>query len=109
MFAYRELLIELVGQQGVWQLSEVELTQRAHTVDVLDVNVFGQVRDLLRVELVPEETGRGQIQSSACKFDRMSAKAPSNSSLLTFILHCIFRNSPLFKGPINANMCFHAN
>lgn len=69
MFAYREFLIELVGQQGVWQLPEIELTQWAHTVDVLDVNVFGQVRDLFRVELVPDETGRGQMQSNAWKFD----------------------------------------
>ena len=52
-FAYREFLIELVGEQGVGQLSEVELTKRANTVDVLDVNIFGQVGDLLRVKLMP--------------------------------------------------------
>lgn len=56
-FAYREFLIELVGQQGIWQLPEVELAQRADAVDVLDVNIFGQVGDLLRIELMPEETG----------------------------------------------------
>lgn len=55
LFAYRELLIELVGEEGVGQLSEVQLAQRAHTVDVLDVNIFGQVGDLLRVKLVAEE------------------------------------------------------
>lgn len=53
-FAYREFLVELVGEQGVGQLSEVELTQRANTVDVLDVNIFGQVGDLLRVKLMPD-------------------------------------------------------
>lgn len=68
-FAYREFLIELVCQQGIWQLPEVELTQRADTVDVLDVNIFGQVRDLFRIELVPDERGKGQIQSNYWKFD----------------------------------------
>ncbi len=63
MFAYREFLIELVGEQRVGQLSEVELTQRANTVNVLDVNIFGQVGDLLRVKLVPDERERGQRQS----------------------------------------------
>lgn len=68
VFAYREFLVELVGEQGVGQLSEVELTQRANTVDVLDVNIFGQVRDLLRVKLVPDERGRGQRQSQQTDF-----------------------------------------
>lgn len=59
-FTYREFLIELVGEEGVWQLSEVQLTQGAHTVDVLDVHVFGQVGDLLRVELVPDGGERAE-------------------------------------------------
>lgn len=63
-FAYREFLIELVGEQGVGQLSEVELAQWANTVDVLDVNIFGQVGDLLRVKLVPDERERGQSQET---------------------------------------------
>lgn len=49
---HRELLVELVGEQGVGELSEVQLAQGAHTVDVLDVNVLGQVRNLLGVKLV---------------------------------------------------------
>lgn len=55
VFAYGEFLVELVGEQGVGQLPEVELAQRADAVDVLDVNIFGQVGDLLRVKLVPDE------------------------------------------------------
>lgn len=53
--AYREFLIELVGEQGVGQFSEVELTQWTNAVDVLDVNIFGQVGDLLRVKLMSDE------------------------------------------------------
>lgn len=59
-FAYREFLIELVGEQGVRQFSEVELTQGANAVDILDVNIFGQVGDLLRVKLMPDERETGQ-------------------------------------------------
>lgn len=57
-FAYREFLVELVGEQRVGQLSEVQLAQRADAVDVLDVNIFGQVRYLLRVKLMPDEEDR---------------------------------------------------
>lgn len=86
VFAYRELLIELVGEQGVGQLSEVELTQRANTVDVLDVNIFGQVGDLLRVKLVPDERekrkrkreeGRGSVNKlSSSEGRRMNGRPP---------------------------------
>lgn len=94
MFAYREFLIELVGQQGVGQLPEVELTQWAHTVDVLDVDIFGQVRDLFRVKLVPDETGRGQIHSTASKFDRATTRAASGDSLFnTYFTLCCVRNT----------------
>lgn len=55
-------------------------------MDVLDVNIFGQVRDLFRVELVPDETGRGQIQSNAWTFDLMTTKAPSNGSILQYVV-----------------------
>lgn len=103
MFAYREFLVELVGQQGVWQLPEVELTQRAHTVDILDVDIFGQVGDLFRVELVPDETGRGQVPSRAWKFDQMTA----NESLFNRYFKLCCQKYILIKGPIkpmNANM-----
>lgn len=63
-FAYRELLVELVGEQWIRQLSEVEFTERANTVDVLDVNIFGQVRDLLRVKLMPD--GRNKDKATNC-------------------------------------------
>lgn len=55
MCSYGEFLVELVGEQWVGELSEVELAQRANTVDILDVNIFGQVRNLLRVKLVPSK------------------------------------------------------
>lgn len=67
-FAYREFLIELVGEEGVGQLSEVELTQRTNAVDVLDVNIFGQVGDLLRVKLMPDEREGGQSYSQQTNF-----------------------------------------
>lgn len=55
---YRELLVELVGQQRVWKFAEVELAKGAHTVDVLDVNILCQVRNLLRVKLVAGNENR---------------------------------------------------
>lgn len=45
--AYRELVIKLVGEKRVGQFAEVELAQGAHTVDVLEVHILGQVRNLL--------------------------------------------------------------
>lgn len=58
---YGEFLVELVGEQGVWQFSEIQLAQRANAVDVLDVNIFGQVRNLLGVKLMAEDRGTGNI------------------------------------------------
>lgn len=84
MFAYREFLVELVGQQRVWQLPEVELTQRAHAVDVLDVDIFGQVRDLFRVELVPDEARVQRLKS----LTRLTTKAPSKDRLFTMYVLC---------------------
>jgi len=52
-----EALVQLVGQQGVGQLSEVQLAEGAHRVYVLPEDLPGQVRDLLRVKLMP---GQGQ-------------------------------------------------
>lgn len=61
--AYGEFLVELVGEQRVGQLSEVQLAQGAHRVDVLPEDVPRQVRDLLRVKLVP-----GQQRGRVCLF-----------------------------------------
>ena len=71
-------------------------------MDVLDVNIFGQVRDLLRVELVPDETGRGQLQSGAPKVDETTTKAPPNDGLFNMYLtllcqKCILINDHLDK------------
>ena len=54
MDTHSELFVELVGEQRVGQLTEVQLTQRAHAVDVLHVQLFRQVRNVLAVKLVPE-------------------------------------------------------
>lgn len=51
--AYSELVVELVGEEWVWQLPEVELAERAHTVDILHVQVLGQVWHILTVKLMP--------------------------------------------------------
>lgn len=62
--SYRESVVELVGEQRVGQLSEVQLAEGAHGVDVLPEDVSGQVWDLLRVKLVPgrmEEEGEEQL------------------------------------------------
>lgn len=55
---YWELLIELVGQQRVRELTEVQFAEGAHAVDVLDVNILCQVRDLLGVKLVAGNENR---------------------------------------------------
>lgn len=58
--SYRESVVELIGEQRVGQLSEVQLAEGAHRVDVLSKDVSGQVWDLLGVKLVPgrvEEEG----------------------------------------------------
>lgn len=53
---YREFLIKLVGQEGVGQLPKVELAERAHTVDVLEVHFPRQIGTLVWAKLLPETT-----------------------------------------------------
>lgn len=55
MHTHGKLFIELVGEERIGQLAEVKFAQRAHTVDVLHVNVFSQVWNVLAVKLVPIE------------------------------------------------------
>lgn len=43
---YGESVVELVGEQRVGQLSEVQLAEGAHRVDVLSEDVPAQVWDL---------------------------------------------------------------
>ena len=49
---HRELLIQLVGEQRVRELSEVQLTEGAHRMDVLNIRLFRQVGDMLRIKLM---------------------------------------------------------
>lgn len=63
--SYRESVVELVGEQRVGQLSEVQLAEGAHGVDVLPEDVSGQVWDLLRVELVPARAEEDEESSSS--------------------------------------------
>lgn len=59
---YREFLVQLVGKERIGQLSEVELTEGAHTVNVLDVDIFSQVWDLLGVKLMSRrEKQHGEV------------------------------------------------
>lgn len=52
---HRKFLIQLVGEQRVWELSEVQLTQGAHGVDVLDIGLFCQVGNMFRVKFMAEK------------------------------------------------------
>lgn len=52
-YAYREFLIELVGKQWVGQLPEVEFTQGSHRMNVLNVSVLSEIRNMLGVKLMP--------------------------------------------------------
>lgn len=51
--SYWESVVELVGEQRVGQLSEVQLAEGAHRVDILSEDVSGQIWDLFWVKLVP--------------------------------------------------------
>lgn len=53
---HAELPVELVCEQGVRQLSEVELAEGGHAVDVLQEGGARQFRDPLTVKLMPEAT-----------------------------------------------------
>lgn len=57
---HRELVVEAVSEQGVWQLSEIGLAQGRDAVNVLQVNIFAQVWLPLCLELLPGEVERGQ-------------------------------------------------
>lgn len=61
---HAELPIELVGEQGVWQLSKVELAEGGHAVDVLQEGWARQFRYSLTVKLVPETSGVGKGKDS---------------------------------------------
>ena len=47
-----KLVVQLVGEQGVGQLSEVQFTQGGDTVDVLHVDSLSEVWNYLTVEFM---------------------------------------------------------
>ncbi len=53
--AYSKLVVELVREQRIGQLSEVEFAQRADAVNILNVHVFRQVWNIFTVKLVPDQ------------------------------------------------------
>lgn len=52
---YWESVVELVREQRIGQLSEVQLAEGAHWVDILSEDISGQVWDLFRVKLVSRQ------------------------------------------------------
>lgn len=50
---YWESVVELVGEQRVGQLSEVQLAEGTHWMDILSEDISGEVWDLFRVKLMP--------------------------------------------------------
>lgn len=49
---HRKFLIQLVGEQRVWELSKIQLTEGAHGMDVLNIRFFSQVGDMFRVKFM---------------------------------------------------------
>ncbi len=54
MFTYNKLVIELVGEERVGQLSEVHFEQRADRVNVIDVDFLLDLLESLLVESVSQ-------------------------------------------------------
>lgn len=85
---HRELLVQLVGEQRVWEFSEVQLTERAHRMDVLNIRLFRQVGDMLRIKFM---TNRDRRQDNYFSEDKKiytieqkgeAQNVPSTSELL---------------------------
>ena len=57
---HRKLLIQLVGEQRVWELSEIQLTQGAHGMDVLNIGFFCQVGNMFRVKFMAKKIDERQ-------------------------------------------------
>lgn len=51
---YSKLVVELVREERIGQLSEVELAQWANTVNILHVHIFRQVRNIFTIKLMPD-------------------------------------------------------
>lgn len=49
---YSKLLVQLIGEKGVGELSEVQFTQGGNTVDILHVDSLGEIRNNLTVKFM---------------------------------------------------------
>lgn len=56
--SHREFLVELISEERVGQFPEVQLAERPHAVDVLEVNFPCQIRALVRNKLLSETIWR---------------------------------------------------
>ena len=61
--AYRELVVQLVGEQRVRELPEVHLAEGAHAVNVTD----GQLRNLLSLKFTPGEEDTKMVEKEESK------------------------------------------
>lgn len=52
---YSKLVVELVREQRIGQLSEVKFAQWADAVNILHVHVFRQVWNIFTVKLMPDQ------------------------------------------------------
>lgn len=59
-FTHRKFLIQLVGEQRVWELSKIQLTEGAHGMDVLNIRFFRQVGDMFRVKFMANKDERNK-------------------------------------------------
>lgn len=79
---HAELPVELIREQGVRQLSEVELAQGGHTVDVLQEGGTRQFRNPLTVKLMPEAT-KSRRRKTWVRTDLLGHTLPAPSLLST--------------------------
>lgn len=86
---HTELPIELVGEQRVWQLSEVEFAKGGHTVDILQESRARQFRNPLAVEFMPE------IARSGGRKFRSDGPTRSCSTTSSPTTKCPNRGNPL--------------
>ncbi|KAK2088254.1 hypothetical protein P7K49_034161 [Saguinus oedipus] len=104
---HTELSVELVGKQGVRQLSEVELAEGGNAVDVLQKGGARQLRDPLTVKLMPETTVsrrrkiqvRGVLLTWPCSSCPYSKVPTGGWNPLPQVLHWAFQRQNLTELP----------
>ena len=73
--AYRELVVQLVGEQRVRELPEVHLAEGAHAVNVTD----GQLRNLLRLKFMAGEKDTKPGRAEGVEKEENKSKATPNT------------------------------